>query len=569
MHFISLVRLPLVVAAVALFPPVVGGAAAQTTAPSHKHYDDSAPVPTPAPGMPLAPRLQNLGVHRFPVTTKVERAQLFMNQGLNLTYGFNHAEAARAYAEAARLDPALAMAYWGQALVLGPNINAPMDPASEPKALELIQQAIALKPKASPRERALIDALATRYTGKADDRGAADRAYAEAMRKVTDRFPDDLDARTLYAEALMDLRPWGYFTRDGQPHDETKRVEAALKFALSGNQLHPGALHLWIHLWESIDPKRAEAEADRLVPLMPGAGHMVHMPAHIYQRVGRHDDVIRVNQLAAKADEDYIAACRAQGLYPLAYYPHNLHFIWMGASANGQKTLAIESARKLAGAVPAEGLKAAPILQGFLVVPYYAMVRFEEWDAILAEPSPSFDTPFTGSIWRYARAMALLNRDRLHDAEQEFSQLKMLAADPSLKGQTTFSSNSGIAIVQIGVEIVAGEIARQRGDLDKAIAHFDRAVRFEDALVYTEPPDWHVPSRQNLASALLAANRAAEAETVMWEDLKRNAEHGWTLALLSKALRAQDKSQEAALIDARFAKSWKGTGTAAGASRRE
>jgi tetratricopeptide (TPR) repeat protein len=287
---------------------------------------------------------------------------------------------------------------------------------------------------------------------------------------------------------------------------------------------------------------------------------MVHMPAHIYQRVGRHDDVIRVNQLAAKADEDYIAACRAQGLYPLAYYPHNLHFIWMGASANGQKTLALESARKLAGAVPAAGLKAAPILQGFLVVPYYALVRFEEWDAILSEPAPPFDTAFTRSIWRYARAMALVNRDRLHDAEREFAQLEALAADASLKGQTTFSSNSGIAIVQIGVEIVAGEIARKRGDLDKAIAHFDRAVRFEDALVYTEPPDWHVPSRQNLASALLAANRAAEAETVLWEDLKRNAEHGWTLALLAQALKAQGKSQEAALIDVRFAKSWRGAG---------
>jgi tetratricopeptide (TPR) repeat protein len=561
MHFISLVRLPLVVAAVALFPPVVGGAAAQTTPPpSHKHYDNSVPVPAPAPGMPLAPRLQNLGVHTFPVTTKVERAQLFMNQGLNLTYGFNHAEAARAFAEAARLDPTLAMAYWGQALVLGPNINAPMDAASEPKALALIQQAMGLKWNASPREQALIDALAARYTGKADDRGASDRAYADAMRTVTEAFPGDLDARTLYAESLMDLRPWGYFTRDGQPHDETKRVEAALEFALARNQSHPGALHLWIHLWESTDPKRAEDEADRLVPLMPGAGHMVHMPAHIYQRVGRHDDVIRVNQLAAKADEDYIAACRAQGLYPLAYYPHNLHFIWMGASANGQQRLAIESARKLAGAVPAEGLKAAPILQGFLVVPYYAMVRFSEWDAILAEPAPSFDTAFTRSIWRYARAMALVNRDRLHDAEHEFAQLEMLAADASLKGQTTFSSNSGIAIVQIGVEIVAGEIARKRGHLDQAIAHFDRAVRFEDALVYTEPPDWHVPSRQNLASALLAANRAAEAETVMWEDLKRNAEHGWTLALLAKALRAQDKTQEAAQIDARFGKSWKGAG---------
>ena len=584
MHFItvrlrSVLALPLVVAAVAFGPPVVAGAAAQTASTAkateakavatHKHYDDSAPTPAPAPGAPLAPRLQNLGVHTFPVSTKVERAQLFMNQGLNLTYGFNHAEAGRAFAEAARLDPSLAMAYWGQALVLGPNINAPMAPEAEPKALELLRKAIALAGAASPRERAYIDALAARYTGKADDRAAADRAYSEAMRALSDKYPDDLDARTLYAESLMDLRPWGYFTRDGQPHDETRLVRSALEYVIARHDLHPGALHLWIHLWESTDPKRAEAEADRLVPLMPGAGHMVHMPAHIFQRVGRHADVIRVNQLAAKADEDYIAQCRAQGLYPLAYYPHNLHFIWMGASASGMKTLAIESARKLAAAVPPAALTSTPILQGFLVVPYYAMVRFSDWDRILAEPAPSFDSAFTRSIWRYARALALVNRGRINEAEGELVEIRTLAGDAALKGQTTFSSNTGVAIVQIAPEIVAGEIALKRGDIDRAITHFDRAVRYEDALVYQEPPDWHVPARQNLATALLAAGRALEAETVLWEDLKRNPEHGWTLALLSKALKLQDKSQDAALIDARFAKSWKGADLALNTSVRE
>jgi tetratricopeptide (TPR) repeat protein len=276
-----------------------------------------------------------------------------------------------------------------------------------------------------------------------------------------------------------------------------------------------------------------------------------------------------VNELAAQADEDYIAQCRAQGLYPLAYYPHNLHFIWMGASASGQKALAIESARKLAAAVPPAALTSAPILQGFLVVPYYAMVRFSDWDAILAEPAPSFDSAFTHGIWRYARALALVNRGRIDEADRELVEIRMLAGDASLKGQTTFSANTGVAIVQIAPEIVAGEIALKRGEIDRAIAHFDRAVRYEDGLVYQEPPDWHVPARQNLANALLAANRAAEAETVLWEDLKRNPEHGWTLALLSKALKLQDKSQDAALIDARFAKSWKGPDAALTTSRRE
>lgn len=561
MRFIPLHPAPLVVVAALLTPPVVGGAAAQTATPTHKHYAEPEETPAPKPGAPLAPRLQNLGVHTFPVSTKVERAQLFMNQGLNLTYGFNHAEAARAFAEAARLDPNLAMAYWGQALVLGPNINAAMAPEAEPKALAAIQRAIALKAKASARERAYIDALATRYTGNAADRAQADRAYATAMEKVTRLFPDDLDARTLYAESLMDLRPWGYWTRDGMPYEDTTQIQSALAFVIGKHQNHPGALHLWIHLWEATDPKKAEAEADRLVPLMPGAGHMVHMPAHIYQRVGRHADVVRVNLLAAQADEEYIAACKAQGLYPLAYYPHNLHFIWMGASAGGQKTLALESARKLAAAVPADGLAAAPILQGFLVVPYWAMVRFSEWDQILAEKSPAHATPFTQSAWRYARAMALLAKDQVDEAEREFETLKTLVQDPVLKGPTTFSSNNGFTILRIAVEVVAGELAAKRKDWDRALVHLERAVRFDDALVYTEPHDWHVPARQNLAGVLMAAGRTDEAETVLWEDLKRNPQHVWTLSLLAKALRLQEKNADAARIEARLANSLKGAST--------
>ena len=568
---ISRLMLPLALAAV-LVPPVVGESAAQSPrlaedarsgqapVPGHKHYDDSkAPEAPAAPGMPLAPRLQNLGVHTFPVSTKVARAQLFMNQGFNLTFGFNHAEAKRAFAEAARLDPTLAMAFWGQALVLGPNINAAMVPEAEPVAYELVQKAVALKSRATSRERAYIDALAKRYTGKPDDRAAADRDYADAMLALTRTYPDDLDARTLHAEALMDLRPWNYWTRDGQPHEETRQAQATLEKVLGANKNHPGALHLWIHLWESTDtPERAEAEADRLLPLMPGAGHMVHMAAHIYQRVGRHADVISSNLLAAKADEDYIAQCNAQGLYPLGYYPHNLHFIWMGATASGQRQLAIDSARKLASAIPDEALGVVPILQGFIVVPYWAMVRFEQWDQILLDKGPRHDTVFTRGVWAYARAMAFTATGRLEEADAELARLTTLVADPSLKGQTTFSANTGLAILRIAPEVVAGEIAARRKDWDRAVLHLDRAVRFEDALVYQEPHDWHAPARQNLASVLIAAGRADEAETVLWEDLKRNPEHGWTLRLLSQALRAQQKNDEAAQIEARFRKSWKG-----------
>ena len=547
-------------AACALSPQLVARADGQTTAvPTHKHYDKPAGYDQAvAPGMPVAPRLQNLGVHTFTVTTKSDRAQLFINQGMNLAYGFNHAEAVRAFSEAARLDPEAAMAYWGHALVLGPNINAAMNAEDEPKARDLAQKAVALKAKVTPRERAFIDALANRYTGKAEDRKKADRAFADAMGAVVKAYPDDQDAGTIYAESLMDLRPWNYWTRDGLPYDETREIQASLERVLAKNRNHPGALHLWIHLWEATDtPERAEAEADRLLPLMPGAGHIVHMPAHIYQRVGRHADVVKSNQLAAKADEDYIAQCRAQGLYPLAYYPHNLHFIWMGASASGQGRLALESAQKLAGAIPHEALATTPILQGFLVVPYWAMVRFGRWDDILADKGPRHETVFTRAAWRYARAMALSAKDRLDEADMELGQLRVLVSDPELKAQVTFSNNTGYAIMRIAPEVVAGEIAAKRKDWDKAVLHLDRAIRYEDALIFQEPADWHAPVRQNLGAVLLAAGRADEAEAVFWEDLRKNAENGWSLFGLVQALKAQGKDAEAAAAEARFTKAWK------------
>jgi pimeloyl-ACP methyl ester carboxylesterase len=272
--------------------------------------------------------------------------------------------------------------------------------------------------------------------------------------------------------------------------------------------------------------------------------------------VGRHADVITSNQLAAKADEDYIAQCRAQGLYPLGYYPHNLHFIWMGATASGQRQLALDAARKLANQVPQEALASTPILQGFLVVPYWAMVRFEQWDEILADQGPRYQTPFTRGVWHYARAAAFIGKGRLGDAERELATLKTLVADPGLKTQTTFSSNSGYAILRIAPEALAGEIAAARKDWDTALLHLERAVRYEDTLVYQEPHDWHAPVRQTLGRVLLAAGRPDEAEAVFWEDLKKNAESGWSLAGLVHALNAQGKKEEAALVEARLKKAW-------------
>lgn len=522
---------------------------------SHKHYEHSELASQPGPGGVLAPRLQNLGSHTFPVSTNNRNAQLYMNQGLNLAYAFNHAEARRAFKEAARLDPNLAMAYWGQALVLGPNINAMMESNEEPNALEDVRKALALKANASPREQALIDALAKRYTGDPAHRQVNDKAYADAMREVHTRFPDDLDIAMLYVESVMDLRPWGYWMRDGQPHDGTAEIVAITEDVMKRNPKHPGALHMYIHLMEAHHPDRAEAAADALLPLMPAAGHMVHMPSHIYQRVGRYNDAIRSNELAVLADEDYITQCRAQGLYPMGYYPHNIHFLWFAATFAGQSAKAIDAARKVAAKIDDEALKTVPITAGFRVVPYLALTRFGKWDDMLKEPEPPAGSAYLRGMWHYARGISFVARNQLANAEQELARLRVVLKDKSLDAPL-FSPNIARNILAIGPEVLAGEIAAARRQYDVAIAHLEKAVRLEDALVYTEPSEWHYPPRHVLGAILLEAGRAAEAETVYWEDLRRNRDNGWALFGLMQALRAQKKLDDAALIEARFKKAW-------------
>jgi tetratricopeptide (TPR) repeat protein len=525
-------------------------------APAHKHYEESKEATKPAPTGELAPRLQNLGSHTFRVTTRSRQAQIFVNQGVNLAYGFNHAEAGRAFREAARLDPACAMCYWGQAVVLGPNINVPMTPDDEPKAYELAQKAVALKARATPRERAYIDAVAQRYTGKAADRAARDQAYADAMRVLARRYPADLDAQTMLAESLMDLRPWNYWTGDGRPYPGTEEIVSTLEKVLARSPRHPGANHLYIHAVEATkSPERAEAAADRLAKLMPGAGHMVHMPSHIYQRVGRYADAVAANEAAVKADEDYIAQCRAQGIYPMAYYPHNIHFIWYAATAEGRSQAAIDAARKTARTVSDEMLDKLPLLGGFRVVPYYALARFGRWDEVLAEPLPADRHLYLGGIAHYTRGLAQLGQGHLEEAEKELLDVRRIAADKALD-YTLFSPNTAARIFAPAPEVLAGELAAKRKDYDAAIAHLERAVRLEDGLFYTEPEEWHYPTRQALGAVLLEAGRAREAETVYWDDLKRHADNGWSLFGLAQALRAQDKKAEADAVQARFDKAW-------------
>jgi tetratricopeptide (TPR) repeat protein len=517
----------------------------------------------------VAPRLQNLGNHTFPVTTSSAEAQLFINQGMMLAYGFNHAEAARSFAEAARLDPDSAMAYWGLAFVLGSNINMAMSPEAEPQAYAMIQKAMALKQKASAKERAYIDALAKRYSGEAKpDRPTLDRAYAAAMRGLHESFPDDLDAATLYAEAVMDLRPWNYWTRDMQPYPETVEILRVLESVLARNPNHPGAIHLYIHSVELARPELAEAPAERLWTLAPGAGHLVHMSSHIFRRIGRYADSSKSNEDAIAADEDYITQCRAQGVYPLAYYPHNIHFLWDSATMEGRSRVAIAAARKSASKIPEGVWREVPLVHQFLVAPLFAYTRFGEWDLILKEPRPPEDSPFWIGVWSYARGLAFTATGKLDKAAQELNRLQKIAAEKSLDGlRVTFSRNGAKPILEIAVEVLAGELAAKRGDYAQAIARLHRGVLLEDYLIYNEPPDWHVPVRQSLGAVLLEAGRAAEAEALYWQDLSRNRENGWALFGLKKSLHAQGKEEEAAAVEKRFRTAWQQADVTLTASR--
>ncbi len=522
----------------------------------HKHDESTDVTDQLKPDGQLAPRLQNLGVHIFPVNTQNKQAQLFINQGINLAYGFNHAEAQRAFQEAARLDPTLAMAYWGQALVLGPNINAVMDPNKEPQALEMVQQARLMMKQASPKEQALINALVKRYSGKAAQRMTNNKAYADAMRQVHQRFPDDPDIAIFYVESVMTLSPWGYWMLDSKPYERTAEIVALTEKVMRDYTTHPGALHLYIHLIEpTTTPERAEKAADTLLTLMPAAGHMVHMPSHIYQRVGRYADAMKSNQLAIAADEDYIAQCRAQGIYPMAYYPHNIHFLWFAATASGQSKIAIKSAQAVASKVDDVMLKKMPQSAVFRMLPYWTFARFGLWKEILEEAAPPTTNAFLMGSWHYVRGLAYVARGQLQQADQELGALLQIMQDPLLDGPL-FSRNTSRPVLQIGPEVLAGEIASARGQFDTAIAHLERAVRLEDALIYTEPAEWHYPPRLALGAVLLESGNPAEAETVYWEDLRRNRDNGWALYGLMQALRAQKKNNDEGLIEARFKKAW-------------
>ena len=501
-------------------------------------------------GQPLAPELTGLGSLEFKVTTRVPAAQRFFNQGLRLLYAFNHAESRRAFREAARLDPRLAMAHWGEAMTWGPNLNAPMSVENGRLAYRAIQNARASAHSASERERGLIDALGRRYAADgAGDRPALDAAYAAAMSRLASQFPDDPNVLTLYADAMMNTMPWNYWNKDGKAKPETVSVMAALESAIARNADHAGAHHYYIHLLEASEtPERAEASADRLGSLMPAAGHMVHMPAHIYLRVGRYADAAEANVRAIAADEDYLAQCQAQGLYAVSYYPHNHDFLWTAATLEGRRAVAVEAARQVAAKVPHHHAGAVTWTAHFPVTPLLAYARFGLWKDILLEPAPPKDQPYAQGIWHYARALAFVAQDRFDRAGAELRELEAIIE--------TKKDLPLLANLRIASRMTAGELAARRGESSEAIRLLQEAVGIEDTLPYNEPPIWHHPVRQVLGAVLLEAGRAPEAERVYREDLRRVRENGWSLFGLTQSLRAQGKMTEAATAQARFQKAW-------------
>jgi tetratricopeptide (TPR) repeat protein len=537
--------------------------------------DQPPPPPSPAVVAPIgATLLEGLGEYSFPVTSSHPEVQRWFDQGLMLTYGFNHDAAERTYLKATELDPDCAMCWWGAALVLGPHVNSGMDPANNQKAWQRLQRAIELAPRASEREQAFIRALSARYAeNPPDDRRPLDEAYAKATGQLVAERLDDLDAAAFHAEALMDLQPWDYYDEQLQPKGNTAEIISILESVMARDPDHAGALHLYVHAVEaSEDPQRGAAAADRLRELIPGSGHLVHMPAHIYARVGRWHDAVIANQKAIEADDAYLAMCRGnvQGLYPLGYVPHNHHFLWFAASMEGASGIARDAALQTAARVNLPELMRQPGfagLQHYWMTPWFDRVRFGRWDEIAAEANPAPDLPYVTAIWHYAQAMAALRQARLEDAATHYAALSTLAADPVMETLTVWDRYPLSHAVHIAERTVSAELALARGDHRTAIAALREAVLIEDAIPYDEPPGWHAPVRQTLGVVLLSANQPVEAESVYREELRRNPSNGWSLRGLAASLRAQKRNDEAAEAEQQLAAAWANADVQPDASR--
>jgi tetratricopeptide (TPR) repeat protein len=495
-----------------------------------------------------------LGSVHHVVGTRSARTQALFDQGLRLCYAFNHDEAIRSFREAARIDSGCAMCWWGIALAYGPNINLPMSPEAEQHALEALARAQSAAKKAPAADRAYVAALAARYGEPAgESRAARDSAYAVAMRALSRRYPQDPDASVLFAEALMDLRPWDLYTPDGTPKTGTDEIVGILEGVVRRFPRHTGALHLYIHALEaSAHPERAEDVADRLANLAPDAGHLVHMPSHIYLRVGRYDDAAALNARAILVDRDYLRRYDVQSIYRMMYYPHNIHMRWSALCFAGRSAAAAATAKELAQAVTWDMVRQMPPMEFFRAVDYFTLVRFGKWEEVLALPAPPSDMLATTGIWHYARGLALAAAARSAEAAAEQDSVATIAA--RLPGDAYYGLNPARPLIEFAAVLLDGEIAGRSGRTEDAVRLLSQAVAMQDALHYDEPPPWYSTARQSLGAVLLGAGRPRDAAEVYREDLKRYPENGWSLFGLAEAVKASGEASGPAME--RFKKAW-------------
>jgi len=501
-----------------------------------------------------------LGDLQHPVSTHNPQAQQFFDQGLRFIYAFNHDEAARSFQHAAELDPTLAMAYWGVAEAVGPNYNDPADPDRYKRAHEAVQRAVDLASSASPSEQAYIQALANRYPADpASDLKKAADDYRDAMRQLVSEFPDDLDAATLFAEAGMNLHPWGLWHTDGTPEAGTEEIVSTLESVIKRDPNHLGAIHYYIHAVEaSSSPERALAGANKLAALAPGAGHIVHMPAHVYIRTGDYDAAIKTNEKAAEVDRAYIKATGVQGIYPMMYYSHNLHFIAMCAAMNGNYLESRKNADLLTQNVGPH-VKDMPPLEGFMTIPVAVEIRFHHWSELLKMPQPDPAMKTATVFWHFAHGLALAGTDKVTEAEAEYKIVSDAedATPPDLIFQMPIN-NKAKDILEIAKDVLGAKIAMGKKDSAGAIAMLRDAVAIQDTLKYGEPPDWFYPVRESLGGALLMSGDATGAEKVFRADLDRNPRNPRSLWGLRQALLQQKREYDAGFIQKEFEASWKG-----------
>lgn len=504
--------------------------------------------------------VNGLGDLHHPVSTHVPEAQEFFDQGLRFIYAFNHDEAARSFQHAADLDPRMAMAFWGVAEAVGPNYNDPADPDRYKHAHDAVQKAVDFSAEASPSEQAYIQAMAKRFPADPNsDLKKAAEDYRDAMRQVVSQFPDDLDAATLFAESGMNLHPWGLWHQDGTPEAGTEEIVATLESVLKRDPNHLGAIHYYIHTVEaSNNPERALAGANKLAALAPGAGHIVHMPAHIYIRTGDYDAAVKTNEKAAAVDRAYIKATGAQGIYPMMYYSHNLHFIAMCGAMNGSYAEARKNADLLAANVGPH-VKEMPPLEGFMTIPIAVEIRFHHWNEILKMPAPDPAMKTASVFWHFGRGLALTGTGKMDEAVQEYKIVSdaEAATPPDVIFQMPINNKSK-DILKIAEDILGAKIAMAKKDPTGAISMLRQAVAIQDTLKYGEPPDWFFPVRESLGGALLITGDAAAAEKVFREDLGRNPRNPRSLWGLRQALLQQKRDYDAGFVQKQFEASWKG-----------